>query len=167
MATEESIFVLIEEERTEDIEDMIDQERVDINAVDEVSGNVASASQVKLTGFIHDLITPYTHGFRIHIAHRLSFCLPTRIPQDGYTPLILATSMGLHDIAEVLLDAKGDIDYVAEARHAGVIDVGTSARGLESELCIVFKARVCATGWCISTVLRGTRGPLGRCGTTD
>ena len=37
------------------------------------------------------------------------------IYQGGYSPLVLAAAIGLHDIAEVLLDAKADIDYVAEA----------------------------------------------------
>ena len=36
MATQESIFILIEEEEIEAIEDLIDENKVDVNEVDEV-----------------------------------------------------------------------------------------------------------------------------------
>ena len=112
MATQESIFILIEEEEIETIEDLIDENKVDVNEVDEVRRNLES--------------TPFNTFFGFILAKKNILPLKN-IYQDGYSPLILATSMGLHDIAEVLLDAKADIDYVAEACVQRV-NVGISGR---------------------------------------
>ena len=101
MATDQSIFILIEEERIEAIEDLIDGNKVDVNQVDEVSAGMAKW-----------LFEPIHQNLQFYSSHFDA----SHIYKDGYSPLILATSMGLHDIAEVLLDAKADIDYVAEVR---------------------------------------------------
>ena len=51
MATQESIFILIEEEEIEAIEDLIDENKVDVNEVDEVR-NLESNPFNTFFGFI-------------------------------------------------------------------------------------------------------------------
>lgn len=112
---DESIFILIEEEEIEAVEALINSGKVDVNELDEVSTKLDSSGwNIVGNGFAHaNTNFPLEWICSRYMSHLFRASL--QICQDGYSPLILATSMGLHDITEVLLEAKANIDYVAEA----------------------------------------------------
>ena len=146
MIEDEDIFMMIEKKLLEEVNNKLQAGEFDANILDEVSRkyDIICIQHVCLTSRFKSL-SPCTIVWFVFLTILTSVSW-----KDGYSPLILASSLGLPKMVEMLITNKADLNYVAKA--ISMLCVSTIPRTKPQDFV--------STGWGFCHVLRRSRGSL-------